>query len=168
MEIQWGNQMTIDEWLAETMNHSGDSQDDGETYKIKKPIRLIECFSGIGAFATALERLDCDFEVYKTSEWCAEAVEMYNAIHCQDYTDYSEEHETEELAHWLDNNGVSIDGKSPLPLEKILRKGEKWIRKTYNNYIATHNIGSVVNVKGGDLGINESDKYSYVLSYSFP
>lgn len=167
MQIQWGNQMTIDEWLADSKNHSGDEHQ-GEQYKIKKPIRLIEVFGGIGAIATALERLDCDFEIYKYSEWCAEAVEMYNAIHFQDHADYSEGHEVEELANWLDCKGISIDGKSPLPLEKILRKGEKWIRKTYNNYIATHNIGSVVNVKGGDLEINESDKYSYILSYSFP
>lgn len=75
MQIIWGKQMTVDDWLADTMNHSGDSQDGG-TYKIKKPIRLIECFSGIGAFATALERLDCKFEIYRTSEWCAEAVEI--------------------------------------------------------------------------------------------
>ena len=163
MEIEWGSQMTIDEWLAD---HS--SEDEGGVYKIRKPIRLLEFFSGIGAFATALERLDCKFEIYRTSEWCAEAVEMYNAIHYQDYTDYSEGHEVEELARWLDDKGVSLDGKSPLPLEKILRKGEKWIRKTYNNYIATHNIGSVVNAKGGDLGIRDTDKYEYVLSYSFP
>lgn len=168
MEIQWGSQMTIDEWLSETLNHAGDNQDDSETYKIKKPIRLLELFSGIGCQVSALKRLDYPFESYRTSEWDTQAIEMYNAMHIKDYTDYSSDKTVEELADWLDKKGTSLDGKTPLPKNRIMRKGEKWIRRTYNNYIATHNIGSIVNAKGGDLGINESDKYTYILTYSFP
>lgn len=36
-----------------------------ETYKIKKPIRLIELFAGYGSQALALEYLGVNFEHYK-------------------------------------------------------------------------------------------------------
>ena len=55
MEIQWGSQMIIDEWLA----------DSNENYKIIKPIRAISLFSGIGAQIAALRRLDYPVEDYK-------------------------------------------------------------------------------------------------------
>ena len=49
--------------------------------KIKKPIRLVELFAGIGAQAKALERLGVPFEHYRICEWDQHAVTSYNAIH---------------------------------------------------------------------------------------
>ena len=143
---------------------------DTEPYKymITKPIRLISLFSGIGAQIAALERLDYPVEDYKTSEWDHNAIRMYNAMHTQDYTDYSKGMSVDELVQWLDAKGVSADGKSALPIAKIKRKGESWLRETYNNYIATHNIGSIVNAKGGDLEVKNTTEYTYILFYSFP
>ena len=40
-----------------------------EPLKIKKPIRLIELFAGIGAQARALERLGVPFEHYRICEF---------------------------------------------------------------------------------------------------
>lgn len=137
-------------------------------YKITKPIRLISLFSGIGAQIAALNRLDYPVEDYKTSEWDINAVKMYNAMHCKDFTDYSENLTVDELVDWLDAKGCSLDGKEPLPKDKIKRKGEKWLRETYNNYIATKNIGSIVSAKGEDLEVKDTDRYEYVLFYSFP
>ena len=37
-------------------------------YKINKPVRLIELFSGIGAQAMALRDLGVDFKYWKTSD----------------------------------------------------------------------------------------------------
>ena len=51
------------------------------TYKIDKPIRLIELFGGIGSQAMALKRLGADFEHYKLVEFDKYAVASYNAIH---------------------------------------------------------------------------------------
>lgn len=133
-----------------------------------KPIRLIELFSGIGAQASALERLGVDFEHWITSDWEVNAVASYNAIHIKDYTDYSKTLTPEWLAKYLHNIGVSTDGKNPMTLQQIERKGEKWLRETYSNFIATNNIGSVVNAHGSDLEIEETDKYTYLLTYSFP
>ena len=50
-------------------------------YKITKPIRLIETFSGYGSQAMALKRLGADFEHWKSIEFDKYAVASYNAIH---------------------------------------------------------------------------------------
>ena len=52
-----------------------------DQYKIKKPIRLIELFAGIGSQAKALERLKENFEHYKVVEFDKYAIKSYNAIH---------------------------------------------------------------------------------------
>lgn len=133
-----------------------------------KPIRLIELFSGIGAQASALERLGVDFEHWITSEWEVNAVASYNAIHIKDNTDYSKNLDADSIAKYLHNIGVSTDGKKPMTLQQIERKGEKWLRETYSNFIATNNIGSITTAHGSDLEIEETDKYTYLLTYSFP
>ncbi|SET05584.1 DNA (cytosine-5)-methyltransferase 1 [Pseudobutyrivibrio sp. C4] len=138
-------------------------------YKIKKPIRLIELFAGIGAQAKALERLKANFEHYKISEWEVHATASYHKIHMKDdKTDYSESYTDKELVDLLDSIGISVDGKKPMSRTKIKAKGEKWHRKVYNDFMATHNIGSVTNIKGEDLGITDTNKYCYLLTYSFP
>lgn len=51
------------------------------TFKIDKPIRLIELFAGIGFQAMALDYLEANYEHYKTIEFDKYAVASYNAIH---------------------------------------------------------------------------------------
>ena len=41
-------------------------------------------------------------------------------------------------------------------------------RKIYNNIITTHNLGSICNVHSIDLAISDLDKFTYLLTYSFP
>ena len=120
MKIEWGSQMNIDEWLADRS-----SENESEVYKIRKPIRAISLFSGIGAQIAALKRLDYPVEDYKTSEWDVNAIRMYNAMHCKDNTDYSNGESIEKIIDWLDDKGVSIDGKSPL----FLVPEERWKTK---------------------------------------
>ena len=137
--------------------------------KIDKPIRLIEMFAGVGSQAKALERLGADFEHYKISEWEVNATASYKAVHRgDDTTDYSADFTSDELTDILFNIGISTDGKKPLSLKEIARKGESWKRTVYNNFKATNNIGSILNVKGVDLGIVDTDQYTYILTYSFP
>lgn len=58
-----------------------------DTYKIKKPIRLIELFGGIGAQAKSLEILNSEgalpfgFEHYRLCEFDKYAIQSYNAVH---------------------------------------------------------------------------------------
>ena len=102
--------------------------------KIDKPIRLIEMFAGVGSQAKALSRLGANFEHYKISEWEVNATASYKAIHKEhDNTDYSEPYSNEELTAILFNIGISTDGKKPLTLKEISRKGEQWKRTVYNN-----------------------------------
>ncbi len=138
-------------------------------YKITKPIRLIELFAGIGAQAKALERLGADFEHYKISEWEIHAAASYHKIHMkEDTTDYSAAYTDKELIDLLDSIGISVDGKKPLSKKELISRGEKWHRKVFNDFKATHNVGSITNIHGKDLEIVDTNKYCYLLTYSFP
>jgi DNA (cytosine-5)-methyltransferase 1 len=85
------------------------------TFKIDKPIRLIELFGGVGSQAMALRDLEADFEHYRLVEYDKYPVMSYNAIHCTNFkpTDIREVH-------------------------------------------------------GEDLGIADTDKFTYIMTYSFP
>ena len=146
-----------------------DNKEQSHVYCIDKPIRLIEMFAGIGATAKALEKIGANFEHYLISEWEVHACASYHKIHMpEDDIDYSSEMTDEDIVNALYNFGISLDGKSPLELSKLKRKSEAWHRQVYNDFIATHNLGSIMNLKGGDLRITDKQKYSYILTYSFP
>lgn len=55
------------------------------TFKIDKPIRLIELFAGVGSQAMALRDLGADFEHYRVVEFDKYAIASYNAIHGTDF-----------------------------------------------------------------------------------
>ena len=139
-----------------------------DTFKITKPVRLIELFSGIGAQAMAMKRLQVPFESWKTSDWEVDSVKSYKAIHFgDDNLDYSKGLNKEELVDALCDLCISTDGKQPMTKEQINRKGEKWLRETYNNFKATRNLGSITNIHAEDLEIDE-ENYTTMLFYSFP
>jgi DNA (cytosine-5)-methyltransferase 1 len=140
-----------------------------EPFKSDKPIRLIELFAGVGSQAMALRNIGANFEHYRISEWEVSATASYKAIHMEnDNTDYSLEIEIAKLPKTLFDYGISTNGKEPMTLEQIERKGEKWQRITYNNLRATNNLGSICNFKGEDLEIVDTDSFTYLLTYSFP
>ena len=85
------------------------------TFKIDKPIRLIELFAGVGSQAMALRDLGADFEHYRVVEFDKHAIASYNAINGTDFP--------------------KMD---------------------------------ITQVKGSDLGIVNTDKYCYIMTYSFP
>lgn len=85
------------------------------TFKIDKPIRLIELFAGIGSQAMALRNIGADFEHHKAIEFDRFAIDSYNAIHGTEF-------ETTDITE----------------------------------------------IKGDDLDITDTDKYCYILTYSFP
>lgn len=85
------------------------------TFKIDKPIRLIELFAGVGSQAMALRDLGADFEHYRVVEFDKYAIASYNAIHGTDFP--------------------TMD---------------------------------ITKVNGEDLGIVDTDKHCYIMTYSFP
>lgn len=56
-----------------------------EPYKIRKPIRLIELFAGVGSQAMALKSIGANFEHWKVVEFDKYAIASYNAIHGTNY-----------------------------------------------------------------------------------
>lgn len=86
-----------------------------QPYKIRKPLRLIELFAGIGSQSMALRDIGADYEAYRVVEFDKYAIASYNAIFGTDFP-----------------------------------------------------VLDIRDVKGEDLGIVDTDKYDYLLTYSFP
>lgn len=136
---------------------------------INKKIRLITLFSGYDSQCMAMQRLGVDFEVHKTSEWQTVATNLQkNLFYPDDHTDYSATLSDEDVINKLIKMGISIDDEKPVDEKTLSRKGIEWCRKTYNNFKATKNLGSITNFHGEDLEITDKDKYFYMMFYSFP
>lgn len=56
-------------------------EEKGEKFKLKKKVRLIELFAGVGSQAMSLRDLGVDFEHYRVVEFDKYAIASYNAIH---------------------------------------------------------------------------------------
>lgn len=140
-----------------------------EDVKITKPIRLIEFFAGYGSQNLALKYLGAKYESWKICEWATKSIQAYKDLHhSQDNNDYSKELTFDEIKEKLFSLGISADYNKPMTYDQIKRKGESWCRNVYNNIIATNNLVNIQQVKGKDLNIIDTDKYDYVLTYSFP
>ena len=137
-------------------------------YKITKPVRLIELFAGIGSQHQALKNLGVKIDRSTIVEWQVNSIQAYNDIHIRKYDNHTQGLTKEDLAKRLSEYGVSIDYNQPAKIETLMRKGEEWLRNVYNNIINTNNKVNIMSVKGKDLQITETDKYDYVLTYSFP
>ena len=143
--------------------------DGQERFRIDKPIRLIELFAGYGSQALALKYLGVKFEHYKICEWAIKSIQAYKDMQFgSDNTDYSAEFTKEEIFDKLCKYGISADFEKPMSISQIKRLGENKARQIYNNIIATHNLVSVCNVKGKDFEITDTDKYCYIMTWSFP
>ena len=142
-----------------------------EKYKIKKPIRLIEFFAGYGSQALALKYLGADFEHWKICEWAVKSIQAYKDIHfTNDETDYFAKQPFDDswLISWLYEKGISSNYNEPMTKEQIMKLSKEQRKRIFNNICATHNLVNIQQVKGSDLEISDTDKYDYVLTYSFP
>lgn len=143
--------------------------DGDKPFKIDKPLRLITLFSGYDSQALALKYIGVPFEHYRTCEWAIPSIQALKDLHFEnDDTDYSVGMSKAELVEKLYTAGVSADYNKPLTKAQLQRYGESKLRTIYNNIRACHNLVSICNAKGDDLGIKETDKYCYLLTYSFP
>ena len=136
---------------------------------IDKPIRLIEIFAGYGSQALALKYLGANFEHWKICEWAVKSIQAYKDLHFgDDNTDYSATKTQDEVIDYLYSKGISANYNEPMTIDQIKRLGEEKQRVIYNNLIATHNLVSVCNCHASDLEISDTDKYTYIMTYSFP
>lgn len=139
------------------------------TFKITKPIRLITLFSGYDSQALALKYLGVDFKLYKTCEWAIKSIQALKDLHFgEDTKDYSKDLETSQIKEFLLNKGISSNYNEPMNESQINRLSEKQARNIYNNIKASHNLVNIQQVKGKDLEIVDTNKYTYIMTYSFP
>lgn len=131
-------------------------------YIIKKPIRLIELFAGIGAQSKALEVLKANFENYKIAEWSKESIKAYTYIHHYEEIKNCDDKEITNL------EGISRNYNEPMTKEQInnLKDDEKILLTNCKNI--AHNLIDISKVKGEDLNIVDTDKYEYIMTFSFP
>ena len=141
-------------------------------YYLNKPIRLIEFFAGYGSQSKALEELEkwgLKFQHWKICEWAVKSIQAYKDLHfANDNNDYSRDFTFEYIAQILFENGISSNYNEPMTLEQIKRLGEKQCRNIYNNCVATHNLVNIQKCTAEKLEITDTDKYDYILTYSFP
>lgn len=141
-------------------------------YYLNKPIRLIEFFAGYGSQSKALEELEkwgLKFQHWKICEWAVKSIQAYKDLHfANDNNDYSKDFTFEYISQILFENGISSNYNEPMTLEQIKRLGEKQCRNIYNNCIATHNLVNIQKCTAEKLEITDTDKYDYILTYSFP
>ena len=143
--------------------------DGTKPFKIIKPIRLITLFSGYDSQALSLKYLGIPFEHYHTCEWAIPSIQALKDLHFDyDNGDYSVGLSKAELVDILYAKGVSSDYNKPLTKEQLSRYPETKLRTIYNNIIATKNLVSICNINGKDLEICDTDKYEYIMTYSFP
>lgn len=139
-------------------------------YKIKKPIRLIEFFAGYGSQALALKYLGVPFEHYKICEWAIKSIQAYRDIHFSDkkYNTQNNPSTKEFVVDYLYNLGISSNYNEPMTKQQIERLSFEKLDKIYQNIIVTNNLVNIQQVKGSDLEIVDTDKFDYILTYSFP
>ncbi|MBR1653654.1 MAG: DNA (cytosine-5-)-methyltransferase [Clostridia bacterium] len=141
-------------------------------YKITKPIRLIEFFAGYGSQALALKYLGVPFEHWKICEWAVKSIQAYKDIHFTDkyYWESIEDCTipNEILVDTLFNVGISSNYNEPMTKEQIQRLSYEQLVRIYENILITNNLVNIQGTKGKDLEIVDTDKYDYILTYSFP
>lgn len=139
------------------------------TYQIAKPIRLIELFAGYGSQALALKYTGIPFEHWKICEWNYKSFNAYRRIHRTDVRqDFMEGKTTEDLVAYLTDKGVSADWNKPMTEKQVRKLNDSKLREIYNDIQATSNLVDISRVHAEDLEITDTDKYTYLMSYSFP
>jgi DNA (cytosine-5)-methyltransferase 1 len=137
------------------------------TYKITKPIRLIELFAGYGSQALALKYLGVPFEHWKICEWAVKSIQAYKDVHFNG-VDIEINKTKEEMIDFLYEKGISQNYNDPMTKQQISRLNEKQLKQIVKNIEITHNLVNIQQVKGKDLRIKDTDKFTYLLTYSFP
>ena len=141
-----------------------------EPIKVENKIRLIEMFAGYGSQSLALKYLGADFEHYKICEWAINSIIAYADLHQEELenygVDYSKDFNKEQLAHLLNGLGVSADYNKPATLDQLKRMPEDKLRLVFNSIKWTNNLVDISRVKGEELNIVDTEKFTYLLTHS--
>lgn len=124
----------------------------------KKKLRVFEAFAGIGAQASALERLNISYEIVGISDWFIDAIECYAAIHCDD-VDVEVPQDIKQVEEYLSKYTFSATSVMPTKLKQLTQDQK---RDLYRANVKAKNYGSITELKGKDMP--DAD----LLVYSFP
>lgn len=126
-------------------------------------------YAGYGSQHLALKYLGVEVERHRICEWAVKSIQAYKDLHCaEDNTDYAACMPIDKVIDYLAEKGISANYNEPMTKEQIKRMGEQKCREVFNNIIATHNLVNIMQAKGEDLAITDTDKYTYIMTYSFP
>lgn len=149
--------------------------DSNSLYKITKPIRLIEFFAGVGFQRMGIQKVFPNLESWHICEWAIPSIVAYDAVH----TNYDDpdvkannwfvfSQSKENIVNALFDLGVSKDYNVPATKKELNRMPLEKLHSIYLSILNTRNLVNIMNVKGEDLEITDTDKYEYVVTYSFP
>lgn len=121
-------------------------------------LRVFEAFAGIGAQASALERMNIDYEIVGISDWFIDAIECYAAIHC-DGVEVDVPQDIKDVDDYLSKFTFSATSVRPTKLKAL---SEDQRRDLYRANKKANNYGSITEIKGSDMPATD------LLVYSFP
>lgn len=126
--------------------------------KNKKKLRVFEAFAGIGAQASALERLNINYEIVGISEWFVDALECYAAIHKND-VQVEIPLEKADVLKYLEKYSFSTDSVHSFNINRL---PEDRLRNLCRANLKCKNYGSIMDIKPEDMPLTD------LLVYSFP
>ena len=114
--------------------------------KESRTLRVFEAFAGIGAQASALERLKIKHEIVGISEWSIDAIICYDAIHRKNNESVKLPDKKEQVKY-LERFQFSKDSVRPTKL-KSLSNNE--IEQLYIANKRSKNYGSITQLHGSN------------------
>ena len=124
----------------------------------KKKLRVFEAFAGIGAQASALKRMNINYEIVGISDWFIDAIECYAAIHCKNVK-VDVPQDIAAVDKYLSQFTFSADSVKAYDIKRLT---EDQRRDLYRANKKARNYGSITELKGADMPITD------LLVYSFP
>ena len=128
---------------------------------MSKKLKVFEAFAGIGAQASALKRLNLNYEIVGISDWFIDAINCYDQIQNNGLPEIDPP-SLEEQIKYLKKFTFSKDSVNPI--KDISKLPEEEITKLYKSNIRTKNFGSIVDIGNGVIDMPDTD----LLIYSFP
>lgn len=124
----------------------------------KKALRVFEAFAGIGAQATALERIGIDYKIVGICDWFTDAVICYDAIH-GDKNYRPELPDRDGQLEYLSKFEFSRDSVRRTDIKRL---DNEYLEKLYVANKRSNNFGSITKLHGKDMPDFD------LLVYSFP
>lgn len=126
-----------------------------------KKLRVFEAFAGIGAQASALKRLNINYEIVGISDWFINAINCYDDIQNNGEPEITLPELSEQI-NYLQQFTFSKDSVNPI--KDISKLSEEEISRLYKANKRTKNLGSIVDIGNGKVKMPDTD----LFVYSFP